>query len=62
MGCQSCLSLWMFSLLPILLALFVYLLDYLTELFRLEMADVHRCILAGVNKSIATDDGANIAQ
>lgn len=62
MGCHNCFSLWMFSLLPILLALFAYLLDYLTELFRLEMADEHRCILAGVNKSIATDDGANIAQ
>jgi len=48
--------------LPILLALFVYLLDYLSELFRLEEADIRRCVLAGVNKNISTDDRRNIAQ
>lgn len=62
MGCHGCFSLWMLSYLPILLALFAYLFDYLTELFRLEMADIHRCVLAGINKSISTDDRGNIAQ
>lgn len=62
MDCHNHFSLWIFSFFPILLSLFAYVLDYLTELSGLEMADMQRCILAGVNESISTDDRGNIAQ
>lgn len=60
LGCHGCFFLRMFSFFPILLALFPYLLNYLTELFKLEEANTHRCILAGVN-SIPTNDRGNTA-
>lgn len=40
MDCHSHFSLWIFSFVPILLSLFANLLDYLTELSGLEVADI----------------------